>query len=209
MDQIITRCLPFTMTPPARLSALIESVQYLYRHNILGDVVECGVWRGGSMMAAALTLLSENDTGRRLWLYDTFTGMPRPDKEDIRISDGKPAGSLWHPAWAVAGLPEVKRNLFSTGYPTSKIKFIPGLVEQTLQQTKPDQIALLRLDTDWYSSTKSELEMLYPLLARGGILIIDDYGHYQGARKATDEYLGETAKQLKAIDYSARMLIKK
>jgi O-methyltransferase len=190
---IVSRARPFTMTSVERLVSLVNSVSYLTRNGIPGDIAECGVWRGGSMMAAALALLAAGDTDRTLYLYDTFEGMPDPSQRDTNYA-GKSASSLLkgHPKgtghWCFATLEEVQKNMYSTGYPPDKIKLIKGRVEETLPVVRPEKLALLRLDTDWYESTKLELEMLYPILHKRGILILDDYGYWQGARQAVDEY---------------------
>lgn len=202
-----------TMTGPERLVALIRAVSYVVRHQIPGDFVECGVWRGGSMMAVAHTLLDLNFTERELYLFDTFAGMSKPTEVDGRFANEKfdqTRLSDKSSEWANAGLDEVKQALFSTGYDRSKIHFIPGLVEETLPSKAPESIALLRLDTDWYESTKHELEHLYPRLSVGGVLIIDDYGRWPGARQATNEYLAENHLRLflNRIDVSGRLVIK-
>ena len=105
---------------------------------------------------------------------------------------------------------EVRRNLFSTGYPENQLSFVEGPVEETIPETVPDKIALLRLDTDWYESTLHELRHLYPLLSEGGVLIIDDYGHWKGAREATDQYLREESPKilLNRIDMTCRLGVK-
>jgi hypothetical protein len=110
----------------------------------------------------------------------------------------------------VAGRADVEANVRSTGYPFEQFTFVEGDVSQTLQQTVPEKIALLRLDTDWYESTKTELEVLYPRLSVGGVCIFDDYGHWQGARRAVDEYFDGLGYRpyMHPIDYSGRVLIK-
>jgi hypothetical protein len=107
-------------------------------------------------------------------------------------------------------LDEVRGNVFSTGYPKDKIHFIEGKVENTIPLNMPRKIALLRLDTDWYQSTKHELIHLFPLLQRNGVLIIDDYGHWEGARKAVDEYVSGNSIciLLNRIDYTGRIAIR-
>ncbi len=208
----------FTMTSPERLYGLIEAVKYISMNNIKGDIVECGVWRGGSMMAVANTLLSINDTQRNLYLFDTFDGMSEPDsRKDI---DTNQMGALTYLSknkkseddfiWAYAPLDSVRQNLFSIGYPRENINFIKGKVEETLPYNKIKEIALLRLDTDWYASTKHEMDVLFPLIKKGGVLIIDDYGHWEGAKKAIDEYIQENNVLilLNRLDYSGRIAIK-
>ena len=206
---------PYTMTSPERLYALIQAVRYVSATAIPGDIVECGVWRGGSMMAVAHALKGVGETARGLFLYDTFTGMPTPSGRDERF-DGEAASDLLvaatksSPIWASASLEDVMTNLASTGYPMENVHFIRGKVEDTIPQKAPTGICLLRLDTDWYESTKHELTHLYPRLARNGILIIDDYGHWRGAKEATDEYFSESKPTpfLHRIDYTGRLVIK-
>ncbi len=215
--RIVERIAGFTMTSLERQLAVIQAVRYLTQYRIAGSIVECGVWRGGSSMAAALTLIDEGDTGRSMYLYDTYEGMT-PPKDVDRNPSGKLAQtqldkdpSRTSTVWAVADLDDVQRNMGSTGYPADKLHYIKGPIENTIPGAMPEApIALLRLDTDWYESTKHELEHLYPLLCKGGILIIDDYGHWQGARKAVDEYFASLGQPcfLHRIDYTGRMFVK-
>ena len=207
---------PYTMTSYERQRALFDAVNYIEKGNIEGDIVECGVWRGGSSMLAALTLLENNSTERELFLYDTYAGMSEPTENDVNLH-GREAAPRWRELnrgeineWDYASLKEVQENLASTGYPSEKIHFIEGKVEDTLLKVFPERIALLRLDTDWYESTKQELEQLFPRLVPGGILILDDYGHWQGARKAVDEYfeVRNIPLFLSRIDYSGRIAVK-
>jgi O-methyltransferase len=212
---IIDRVAPFTMTSVERIVALRDAVAHVCRHRIDGAIVECGVWRGGSMMAAALTL-QELGERRPLHLFDTFAGMPPPADVDRDISGTTAAGLLAteDPAtgstWAASPLADVRRNVLGTGYPAELVQFVAGRVEETIPARAPDRIAVLRLDTDWYESTRHELEHLYPRLAVGGVLIIDDYGHWQGARRAVDEYLAATGVRLflSRIDYTGRLAVK-
>lgn len=203
----------FTMTPDARIFALCESVRHVVRTDLPGAIVECGVWRGGSMMAAARTLVDERNTGRDLFLFDTFEGMSPPTESDTR-HDGVGAAALLADGdseyWCRAGLPDVRRNIASTGYPAERTHFVMGRVEETIPENAPAEIALLRLDTDWYESTLHELEHLYPRVVPGGIVIIDDYGYWRGARQATDEFLARLPERvyLHRVDYSGRVLVK-
>jgi hypothetical protein len=207
-----------TLTSAARVASLCDSVEYLVRNDIEGDLAECGVWKGGSMMAAALTLLRLGDTSRHLYLYDTYEGMTEPSAEDVSSPyDGYSPHKRWKRItsrggrWAGVGVAEVRAALESTGYPSDQVHCIAGKVEDTIPaQSPPGPIALLRLDTDWYASTKHELEHLYPALVDGGVLIVDDYGHYEGARKAVDEYFASTGERLllHRIDYTGRVAVK-
>jgi len=182
------------MTPPEVTLNAIRAAQYVAEYNIPGAVVECGVWRGGVSMAMA-SRLSMGGQVKDLYLYDTFDGMSEPTENDVAPSGQKAEVLLKNLAkdeqnhiWAFAPLDKVRSNVESVGYPAEKIKFVKGKVEDTIPGTIPEKIALLRLDTDWYESTKHELLHLYPLLVSGGVLILDDYGYWAGARKAVDEF---------------------
>src|SRR4051812_29813395 len=200
---------PYTLTGPLRTVSLMRALEYLVRQRIPGDIVECGVWKGGSMMAAARALLRLQETSRQLWLFDTFTGMSAPTAEDVSVCQIS-AEEDYKGTYLRVGLEEVRSAVLSTGYPQEQIRFVEGKVEDTIPAQIPEQIALLRLDTDWYESTRHELLHLFPRLVRGGVLIIDDYGHWQGARKASDEYFAanNVAILLNRIDFSARIAVK-
>ena len=215
LQKIISAAKPFTMTSVERMAALINAVTYVTQNGIAGDIAECGVWRGGSMMTVALTLLAHGDRSRSLYLFDTFEGMSSPTADDKSL-DGvsadvqlaqDPRGTG---IWCCASLDDVRANILSTGYPEEKIHLIKGKVEDTIPGNIPSNLSLLRLDTDWYESTRHELKYLYPKLDAKGILIIDDYGHWQGAKKAVDEYFAELGGNiyLHRIDYTGRILVR-
>lgn len=211
-------CRHATMTSVERVYALYKAVEYVIRAEIDGDFVECGVWRGGSLMMMALALRHFGGMARPLHGFDTFAGMPPPGARDVRHDTGEPASTRLAKTprnensieWALAPIDTVRANMAATGHPAELTSFHPGLVEQTLPSEAPARIALLRLDTDWYELTKHELVHLYPRLAPGGILIIDDYGHFRGAREATDEYFGKGGPHilLNRIDGSGRIGVK-
>ena len=220
---IVDAVAPYTLTSPQRRYALIKAVQYLVRRNIPGALVECGVWRGGSALAILMTLLREGVRDRDVWLYDTFDGMTAPTARDRSPFDAparqtwdaaREAGSKpWHHLFKpdVFNLDKVRALLESTGYPPAHLHFVVGAVEQTLPAQAPERAALLRLDTDWYESTRQELDHLYPRLSSGGVLIVDDYGHWQGCREAVDEYFSAPGREpilLNRIDYTARVALK-
>lgn len=210
----------FTMTTSERIVAICSAIDYLERNNIAGDIVECGVWRGGSIMAAIDTLIREKSADRSIYLYDTFEGMPAPTQFDKKVAGANGAGmtaeELYKKSspediiWCNSSLDEVKQNIGRLNYPVDKIYYIKGMVEDTIPQTIPKKIALLRLDTNFYESTKHELKYLYPLLVQGGVIIINDYGDWEGARKAVDEYIAtEKIKLLlNRIDYTGRIGVK-
>ncbi len=208
------RCMDFTMLSVERLYALYKATEYISKSNLPGDVVECGTWKGGSAMMIALSLLRHNYL-KKIYLYDTFAGMSKPTKKDISLS-GKIAIDKWKKlgdktvnTWCYSPLDEVKHNLYSTGYPRNYLCFVKGKVEQTIPKVCPNKIAILHLDTDWYSSTYHELIHLFPKVVKGGVLIIDDYGHWRGAREAVDKYFSEKKMNLflNRSDYSGRTAI--
>jgi O-methyltransferase len=188
---------PYTMTTPEAIYAIAEAVRHVVSNEVPGAIVECGVWKGGSMMAVARTARELGRTDIDLYLFDTFEGMTDPTEKDVRWT-GESAGDLLAREanedsilWARAPLDQVQHAMHSIPYPARKIHFVKGKVEATIPDQAPDQIALLRLDTDWYESTKHELVHLYPRLAPGGVLILDDYDWWRGVGEATDEYFRE------------------
>ena len=213
---IFHRVKPYTMTSPERVISLCDAVRDVVARRIEGAIVECGVWRGGSSMAAALMLAELGVVDRDLYLFDTFEGMSAPGEHDRRARDAVGASKLLDAStkeakvWAYSPLDEVRQNLASTGYPTERVRFVQGKVEDTIPGQAPDQIALLRLDTDWYESTRHELEHLFSRLAVGGVLIIDDYGAWEGARRAVDEFIAgnNVSILLHRIDETGRMGVK-
>jgi O-methyltransferase len=201
--QIVRAVRPWTMTGPDKIFALIQAVRYITRHRIPGDVLECGVWRGGSMQAVARTLLALGDTSRDLYLFDTFEGMPAPSERDVRTSDERTAAQLMAEeeredslVWAIASLEDVQEGMAQTGYPSERVHYVKGRVEETIPERAPAQISILRLDTDWYESTKHELDHLYPRVPSGGVVLFDDYGYWDGAREAVDEFLETSGERL-------------
>jgi hypothetical protein len=214
--ELCGRVAPFTMTSKYAVHALRLAVQHIFNSGIPGDIVECGVWKGGSMMAVAATLLQLKSTDRTLHLFDTFDQMSEPTELDRTVTGQSAAEVLAGLApepgkpWTCCTMDETRANVLSTGYPADKTVFVKGKVEDTIPAAAPRQIALLRLDTDWFESTHHELIHLYPRLSPGGILIVDDYGYWQGARQAVDRYLRENSLNLllTRVDDSARMCVK-
>jgi O-methyltransferase len=214
---IIEKCLPYTMTYPERMYGLCKAIEYIHKSQIKGDIVECGVWKGGSSMCAMYTSIYFNDVSRNVYMYDTFEGMSEPTDKDQDLGGLTATEQLkqqdksdQRSVWCYSALDEVKANVALTGYPASNIKFIKGKVEETIPEHIPDNIALLRLDTDWFESTNHEMKYLFPKLVKGGVIIIDDYGHWKGARDAVDMYFKENNIHilLNRLDYTGRIGIK-
>lgn len=202
--KLIERALPYSKCGPARLMATWTACKIVDKFKVAGAFVECGVWRGGNVMVARWASPS-----RQCWAFDTFNGMTEPGPHD-KHRDGHMAHGKW-PGKAAVSFTEVAENLKKeNAYDPKLCAFVVGDVRQTLLDPAnlPEIIAVLRLDTDFYDSTKIELEVLYPRLAIGGVLLVDDYGHWMGARKAVDDHLGKSRRLLKPIDYSGVWMVK-
>ena len=207
----------YTMTSPEKIVGLANAARYIAGRQIAGDIVECGVWRGGSAMVIARTLSLAGDTGRTIHLFDTFAGMTAPGPQD-RLYDGTTAHTLLDRDqrrtadgyWCVADEHDVRSNLARCDYPADQVRLVVGDVIDTIPREAPALIALLRLDTDWYESTQHELAHLYERVSPGGVVIIDDYGHWLGSRRAVDEFLATLAELplLTRLDFDGRMWIK-
>lgn len=197
--EIYKRCQDYTLTPFKAMYATYKAASYVAKAGIVGDFVECGVWKGGSSMIAALAFMEFDSINRKLYLYDTYEGMPNIGSRDenietspfqfaMNLTTGLRGG---HAGVFYASLEEVRKNMQSTGYPDENVLLVKGMVEETIPSVAPGQISLLHLDSDLYQSTYHELTHLYPRLTTGGVLIIDDYDTWKGSRKATDEYFEE------------------
>lgn len=213
--EIMNKCKDYTMTSEERMFSLYLAVRYIVEAKIPGDFVECGVWKGGSSMIIAYTLLKMGINNRKIYLYDTFEGMPEPGEEDVYISKKEDVKNVWSKEtkkekWLFSPLEEVRKNLLSIGYPEENLIFIKGKVEETIPKTISPKISLLRLDTDWYSSTYHEMKYLFPKLSKNGILLLDDYNYWKGSKDAVDKYLEETKTVilLNRIDSSGRIGVK-
>lgn len=209
----------YTLTPARAMYAIYEAACQVTRDEIPGAFVECGVWKGGSSMIAALTFARLNAMHRRMYLYDTFAGMPEIGSRDEDLGTGPFQIAMGiatflrggHAGVFYASVEEVQKNMELTGYPRNLILLVQGLVENTIPGTVPDQISILHLDSDLYQSTYHELTHLFPRLSKGGVLIIDDYENWKGSREATDQYFTERGVSmcLKEVgDTGARMGIK-
>lgn len=174
-------------------------VNYLIKNKIKGDIIESGVANGRQVCLALEVLKYYQEVDFKIFLYDTFQGMVQPGKYDYKIWEKDNVKSIKKyeeslnenktSSWQNYSLEQVKENISKTEYPADKIKFVVGNVINTIPKNIHENISLLRLDTDFYDSTKVELEYLFPKVVKGGIIILDDYGGFTGVKKATDEYL--------------------
>lgn len=209
-----------TMTSIERGFALYEAVKYVVDNNISGAIVETGVWRGGSSALIARTLRMLG-ASRDLVLFDTFSGMTEagPNDRDLAgnhadaLIDGAKGSKVADLVKAACDLDTVRATLAATGYDPRRIRYVEGDVRETLSKTHTSVISLLRLDTDFYDSTMASLTTLYQRVSQSGVVIVDDYGHWQGARKACDDFFGDPDFTGKAplmwrIDYTGRGFVK-
>ena len=211
--EIILLGMQYSMASWERLYANINSIKYLVNSQIEGAIVECGVWRGGSMLTMLETLKQYSVINRDIYLYDTFTGMSTPSKEDgifahekfKELQTGEDKSN-----WCCADLNDVKSTINLSEYPNEKLHYVKGKIEDTVPGTIPDEISLLRLDMDWYSPTIHALTYLYPKVQSGGVIILDDYGHWDGCKQAVDRFVEENDVNLllNRIDYTGRIAIK-
>ena len=207
----------YSMTPKIRIYNLMQALKHLKIKKIEGDYVECGVWKGGNILLFKKFLESEDSRQRNIYAFDTFEGMTDPDKNDFEINTNNTAINLLQKdknketnVWGICNLDQVKKNISKHTKDLNNIYFIKGDVEKTLNEIKniPEKISLLRLDTDWYKSTKKELEVLYEKVSSGGVIIIDDYGHWGGSKKAVDEFFSNKYVWMHYVDYACRLIIK-
>lgn len=185
-------------TVPTKLMTTYSAVRYVIENDIPGDLVECGVWEGRHPLMMALTLLELGRTDRDIYLYDTFTGMTEPGDFDAKVSGRltseeslvyfNESAREGYNDWCYCPLEKVKENVLSSGYPEDRIHFVEGDVLKTIPNDYHDNIAILRLDTDWYELTRHELIHMYDLITPKGLLILDDYGSWEGCRKAVHEF---------------------
>ena len=216
-QSIVNLYAQYSMTSDLRRSALLKSFHYIKDNKIKGDFVECGVWQGGNIMALK-HLENIYKTNNKIYGYDTFLGMSEPTKYDVKITDGTIATNKFEKfkdddefsEWDKCTIEKVTENFAKHNLGMNNLKLVKGKVENTLlvKSNLPENISLIRLDTDFYESTKIELEILYPLLSKGGVLIIDDYGAWQGAKKAVDEYFKDSVVWMHYIDHDCRLIIK-
>ena len=215
-NAILDTAARYSQTSRLRLWSLLQATQHIARTGVEGDIVECGVWKGGSLVLCGL-MAKQLKLSCRIWGFDTFAGMSMPTADDVPLGGSTAAYEKWQDRqkaggitdWAYAPFEEVEQN-FRNEVGTNNLTLVKGKVEDTLREPQniPAKISILHLDTDWYESTKIELDILYPRLQRGGVLIIDDYGHWAGAKKAVDEYFAAQPVWLHRIDYTGRLHVK-
>jgi O-methyltransferase len=212
----------FSMTGHDRIFCLLRAIQHVDNNNLEGDFVECGVWKGGNLILFKKMIEKLNIKDKKIYGFDTFEGMSEPTDHD---SDGDGYLGGFKAEYymskqkkdvnidnihSYAPINIVEQNFINNTDNMDNLILIKGKVEDTLkvQSNIPEKISILRLDTDWYESTKIELEILYPRLVKNGVLIIDDYGEWSGSRKATNEFFKDKKIAMFKIDRAARLIFK-
>jgi O-methyltransferase len=175
-----------------------KAAKYLLANNIAGDFVESGVYEGAQCAFLSLALQRLGGADRMIYLYDTYEGMPQPTAKDLDLNKQEAAIEKFNrlqqggvSEWNSCSLDQVRSNVLATGYDESKLRFVQGKVQDSLREVYPENIAFLRLDTDFYESTQAEMNVLFPRLASGGVFIVDGYGRWAGQQQAVDEHLAE------------------
>lgn len=190
-----------TMAGLRRLENVQECVRDVIRNEIPGDLLEAGVWRGGIGIFMRALLAAEGDTTRRVWLADSFRGLPMPDAARYPADADR---DLWiYPGLAIS-LETVKANFTRYGMLDDRVSFLVGWFKDTLPEAPIERLAVLRLDGDLYESTMDTLSALYPKLSPGGYLIIDDYGCIEACRRAVDDYRSahSITEEIKVVDWT-------
>jgi len=210
-DNYVNRCLPYTMTQAPRLQVLWNCVELIHKYDLSGSLVEAGVYKGGSAMLMAYAI-KHFGRDNKIILLDTFTGMPKPTDKDFKINSIKKPRYIekWernqnedYNEWNYCPIEGVAKNMRKTGY--DNLVFLEGKVEYTIPDKGIKDIAILRIDTDFYESTRHILNCLFPLVQDKGFVILDDYYCWNGAKLAVDEYFKEhklNQKEIVPVDHS-------
>jgi O-methyltransferase len=193
LGPLLEKVRPFTMVPVESLTDLAQLVGTALTFNIPGDFVECGVWRGGASFLMADLLRQAGVKGRKVWLFDSFEGLPPPAELDgeAALAYARNKDSPEYLDNCRASLEEVRRSAADLGL-GPYTEFVKGWFDQTLpaQRDRIGPIAILRIDGDWYSSVRCCLDNLYDRVADGGFVVFDDYYTYDGCAIAAHEFLG-------------------
>ncbi len=180
----------FTMIKNKNLINLYRLVQEVNRYNVPGDIVECGVWNGGSAAIMGVSnFQGEYSRQRTIWLFDSFQGLPRPS-----ANDGDKEKKEYFIGWNIGDIKKVKQIFVRLGLNLDNVRIIPGWFESTLKMADIESIAVLHIDADWYNSVSTVLKAFYEKVVPGGFIIFDDYGYWQGCTQAVKDFLFEQAR---------------
>jgi O-methyltransferase len=195
-SKIIEFVSPYTMLSRERIQNILDCIATLEKENIPGDFLEIGVFKGGAIMAMALKCI-QLSSNRKIIAYDTFDGMTTPTSYDVSYKGLRAEEEL---PYIKSLFTETQANIDKTGY--SNVEYVIGDILLQKKEQVPKTIALLRLDTDWYESTRHELDIFEPNVSKDGFVVIDDYGHWLGCKKAVDEFLQIHPYEKVSIDYT-------
>lgn len=195
-----------TLIPPDRLHASYSALSATLNNGVPGAIVECGVFRGGSFCFFLDVVQTLVGPTREFWAYDTFEGFPE-EVDEVLQGGATFRRDDWH---TDNFLKFFERNVSRTGYPLDKVHIVKGSVLDTIPAHGPSEIAFLHLDTDYYEATKHELEHLYDRVPKGAAVAIDDYGYFEGSRRAVDEFFAVRPKKpiMVRADHVGRLLLK-
>jgi hypothetical protein len=212
---IFLRVKDTTMLSRERLFDFYNSIQYVVKNQIPGDIVEIGCWAGGSIAMARATLdgFASNHDIRSVYGFDTYEGHGRPPDHEYDVWGNKCALTFNEldevgESWAKVDLEQVQKNLTSINGSLDGFTLIKGRVEDVAKHSSIKKIAILRIDVDWYEPTLFSLEYFYPMIPRGGVIIIDDYGHHSGSRDAVNHFFKDKLPKFFYTDYSCISAIK-
>jgi O-methyltransferase len=177
-----------TMVGLFRLENLQHCIVDILRHDVPGDLLEAGVWRGGASIFMRAVLKAYGDTQRNVWLADSFQGLPKPDPASYPADQGE---DLWTCQALAVPLETVKHNFERYGLLDRQVRFLRGWFRDTLPKAPIEKLALLRLDGSTYESTIVGLRSLYPKISKGGYLILDDYGAVAACLQAVNDFRRE------------------
>lgn len=208
MNNIFNKVKDLTLLQYERIECNIKSIDYIINNNIDGDIVEAGVYKGGSILSMILRLEERHILNRQIHLYDTFNGMTESSEYDIDLNNIKAKDAI-DDYLCKCDLDSVKNNIKNnSAYPSNLIQYHVGDILKT--KFIPEKISILRLDTDWYESTKFELDNFFDKVSIGGVIMVDDYGHWNGCKKAVDEFLLKHPEiEIEKIDYTGIIFYKK
>jgi O-methyltransferase len=178
----------YTMVTNKNLIALYGLVQRVNKLGLAGDIVECGVWNGGSaaVMGFADGHNKHNYKNRIIWLFDSFQGLPHPTE-----NDGNLEKENYFEGWCKGDVNRVRQIFAKLGVPPGVVKIVPGWFENTLRNASVDCIAILHIDADWYEPVKLVLDVFYDKVVPGGFIILNDYGTWPGCNRAVDDFFAE------------------
>lgn len=209
-EKNINRCREYSSCSFINLYSMISAMKFIKNNKTKGDLVECGIYRGGCSMVLSEYNFHLN-LNKKVYAYDTFEGMPRPDHDIDKRFDGNAAIDIWkknNKSWLKCSLKDVKDNFKKAKVDISDTYFVKGKIENTLKHKCPKAVSLLRLDLDLYEPTMSALETFYPLMSNKSLIFVDDYNHWNGCKLAVDKFFRKKKVYSHYVDPSCKLYMK-